>query len=1048
MTQPSLEKKIVSSSLKSNEAFVRIDKASKIENAYTPYTSYLLKLIGRFYDNDKDAKNVDVDVLIGWIEQDIPIKNQSLYINYLRECSGVDVSAINIADLVLSTRKKNIGNKLAQALLEDDSNKINSLKEQYDSLDVAEEEEEEEDFCGEGVSELLAVEQAGIGARIKLLPKRLNEICKSRARRGHHIVLFARPECFSADSQLLTTAGWKPVGAITREDKVASVDAFRNVSWEHPNQLTARTDFAYGYNIRNKKGQIDLLVSPGHRMIYEVNGAIKEETAEEIRYYQGMKTYTSAFATGSKVWGPLDVVAVAYQADGRTRVYESHGYSGEGFGHEITVYKQRKVERLRTALEQAGIEYSTWETSRGHTGFYFRLPNKLDKDFSWLNINEISVPYARKFAEELGHWDGSFRSDTRWKYSNTNEEAIDKAQAVVCLAGYSTFKSKVVDKREYIPCYELHIRSSYAPIDGQSITKTVVENPGTMYCLSVSTGMVLVRRNGVVSVQGNTGKTAATLTLAYGFALQGLETIIFGNEEPVHDTRMRAMCCFTGLTEDEIKAGPQKAQELLDKRGWNLVRFIPLHPGTPKQIERYVDRYKPDVIIVDQIRNLAVGAETRVNQLEMAATAIRNIAKRHNCLGISITQAGDSADNKLVLEMGDVDFSNCLAKGTQVLMYDGSKKAVEDIRIGEQVMGMDGTIRNVLATGRGVQPLYKITHKNGDNYTVNQSHIMTVRNSDNRMEAGIAGGCVGDLPLQTLLDRPGLLKRLKGIWSEGSDFITKSLPIDPYLFGLWLADGFSHTFSISTSDEQLANYLCNKYKKLVPSTRIVNVKNIIVSFMRQNNGHRNPLNNVLRGLGVIRNKHIPDVYLRSSREQRLQLLAGLIDGDGSLRRTKTTASDCFTIYIGDNEQLANDTLELCKSLGFYCTKGKSHPTCFVVRLSGAVTKIPTVLDRKKATRDSQIRFLSSNLTIEKVTDSGEFYGITVDKDKRYVLGNYIVTHNTGIPATADLMVGIGVNKEYEANGMRVLSTPKNKIGGVHSNFPVKINTAISRLEDI
>lgn len=739
MTQPSLEKKIVSSSLKSNEAFVRIDKASKIENAYTPYTSYLLKLIDRFYDNDKDAKNVDVDVLIGWIEQDIPIKSQSLYINYLRECYGVDVSAINIADLVLSARKKNIGNKLAQALLEDDSNKINSLKEQYDSLDVAEEEEEEEDFCGEGVSELLAVEQAGIGARIKLLPKRLNEICKGRARRGHHIVLFARPE---------------------------------------------------------------------------------------------------------------------------------------------------------------------------------------------------------------------------------------------------------------------------------------------------------------------TGKTAATLTLAYGFALQGLETIIFGNEEPVHDTRMRAMCCFTGLTEEEIKANPQKAQELLDKRGWNLVRFIPLHPGTPKQIERYVERYKPDVIIVDQIRNLAVGAETRVNQLEMAATAIRNIAKRHNCMGVSITQAGDSADNKLVLEMGDVDFSNCLAKGTQVLMYDGSKKAVEDIRIGEQVMGMDGTVRNVLATGRGVQPLYKITHKNGDNYTVNQSHIMTVRNSDNRMEAGIAGGCVGDLPLQTLLDRPGLLKRLKGIWSEGSDFITKSLPIDPYLFGLWLADGFSHTFSISTSDEQLANYLCNKYKKLVPSTRIVNVKNIIVSFMRQDNGHRNPLNNVLRGLGVIRNKHIPDVYLRSSREQRLQLLAGLIDGDGSLRRTKTTASDCFTIYIGDNEQLANDTIELCKSLGFYCMKGKSHPTCFVVRLSGAVTKIPTVLDRKKATRDRQIRFLSSNLTIEKVTDSGEFYGITVDKDKRYVLGNYIVTHNTGIPATADLMVGIGVNKEYEANGMRVLSTPKNKIGGVHSNFPVKINTTISRLEDI
>jgi hypothetical protein len=58
------------------------------------------------------------------------------------------------------------------------------------------------------------------------------------------------------------------------------------------------------------------------------------------------------------------------------------------------------------------------------------------------------------------------------------------------------------------------------------------------------------------------------------------------------------------------------------------------------------------------MRNLAVGAETRVNQLEMAATSLRNIAKRHNCLSVAVTQAGDSASNKLVLEMGDCDYSN------------------------------------------------------------------------------------------------------------------------------------------------------------------------------------------------------------------------------------------------------------------------------------------------------------------------------------------------------------------------------------------------------
>lgn len=128
------------------------------------------------------------------------------------------------------------------------------------------------------------------------------------------------------------------------------------------------------------------------------------------------------------------------------------------------------------------------------------------------------------------------------------------------------------------------------------------------------------------------------------------------------------MCCFTGMDEEQIKAAPDRAQQLLDKRGWKFVRFIPIHPGTPKQIDAYIERYGADCAIVDQIRNLYVGAETRVNQLEMAATAMRNIGKRRNCLMVSVTQAGDSADNKLSLEMGDIDFSNTGIPATADLM--------------------------------------------------------------------------------------------------------------------------------------------------------------------------------------------------------------------------------------------------------------------------------------------------------------------------------------------------------------------------------------------
>ena len=537
----------------------------------------------------------------------------------------------------------------------------------------------------------------------------------------------------------------------------------------------------------------------------------------------------------------------------------------------------------------------------------------------------------------------------------------------------------------------------------------------------------------------NIGKTAFTVNLGSGIARQGKRIMHLINEDRKEDVYIRYVSNLSGMDKHSIRDNPAEADRIARQNGLDNVIVINIKPGTPDLIRHYIDKYKPDAVIVDQLRNLQVKAESRTNQLEASATAMRNIGKEKNVLMITVTQAGDSARDKLVLDDGDIDFSNCLAKGTEVLMFDGSKKKVEDITLGEQVMGMDGTARNVLATGSGRQPMYKITHKNGDSYTVNESHILVVKNSDTTTRAGVLGKAVADLPLRKVLEQPGLLRHLKGLWFEGKDFGTAELPIEPYLFGLWLADGFSHTFSISTSDTQLKDYLVESYSHLLPQTRVVNETNHIVSFLRQPNGYANPTNGLLRKLGVMRNKRIPELYLRASREQRLKLLAGLIDGDGSLRQ------EChYTIYIGNSESLTDDVLELCKSLGFYCMKGKSHPTCFVVRLSGKVTQVPVVLDRKKATRDSQIDFLCSDIRVEKVSDDDEYYGITVDGDERYVLGNYIITHNTGIPAQADVLIGIGCSEEYEAQELRMLTLIKNKIGAIEEHFPVKINRPLSR----
>lgn len=154
------------------------------------------------------------------------------------------------------------------------------------------------------------------------------------------------------------------------------------------------------------------------------------------------------------------------------------------------------------------------------------------------------------------------------------------------------------------------------------------------------------------------GKSGSILTLACGFARQGARGIVFNNEERVSRLRLRALSCATGMTSREIRDNPQAAKDIAQESGYNNIVFVALSPGTLAQIDALVEKYQAKWFIVDQLRNLAMRSENRTNQLEAAAQGIRNIGKKHNAIAISVTQAGDSAEGKSVLEMGDVDGSN------------------------------------------------------------------------------------------------------------------------------------------------------------------------------------------------------------------------------------------------------------------------------------------------------------------------------------------------------------------------------------------------------
>lgn len=173
----------------------------------------------------------------------------------------------------------------------------------------------------------------------------------------------------------------------------------------------------------------------------------------------------------------------------------------------------------------------------------------------------------------------------------------------------------------------------------------------------------------IIFAPPNAGKTATACTLMAGFAWYNLPGIYFTNEEPAQSTMARLQCCITGMTKDEMEAEPEKAAQLLARRGYENIRMINIHgSNTPATVEKYVKKYGAKWFIMDQLRHLRVKADGRTNQLEAAATEMREVGGRTGALAISITQGNASCYSKLVLTMEDIDGSKIGIPGSADLI--------------------------------------------------------------------------------------------------------------------------------------------------------------------------------------------------------------------------------------------------------------------------------------------------------------------------------------------------------------------------------------------
>jgi len=147
-----------------------------------------------------------------------------------------------------------------------------------------------------------------------------------------------------------------------------------------------------------------------------------------------------------------------------------------------------------------------------------------------------------------------------------------------------------------------------------------------------------------------TGKTAFWVSLVAGdngFAQQGAKVHAFINEEPAVRTQMRAITAWTGRTKQEIIDNLQESHELWNEIKDNI-KMLDVVDWSIDDMNAHCEKYKPDIIVIDQLDKVSVkGTYARTDEkLRAIYTSAREIAKRHNCAVIAISQASADAHNK------------------------------------------------------------------------------------------------------------------------------------------------------------------------------------------------------------------------------------------------------------------------------------------------------------------------------------------------------------------------------------------------------------------
>jgi hypothetical protein len=359
----------------------------------------------------------------------------------------------------------------------------------------------------------------------------------------------------------------------------------------------------------------------------------------------------------------------------------------------------------------------------------------------------------------------------------------------------------------------------------------------------------------------------------------------------------------------------------------------------------------------------------------------------------SITKYNQGMDSSSLNKMLDIE--------TMIPMADGSWKVLKDIVDGDIILGGDGLPTTVLRAHEIYTPdsAYRLTFSSGESVIACGDHLWrTKQRTVNEWKV---------LSTKEIIENGTHYKdacRLRNKWQiprvkrpmTGKE---KELPLDPYILGVWLGDGNRCQAQIGTPDEYVAGRLeqwAAEHGNRLTAHECKNSPGCFQYSIVSNGGE--PMTTTLRKMNLICNKHIPEEYFSASYSQRLELLRGLMDTDGTPSRGNGVE---WAQNVG---RLADDFVRLVESVGGWPSvsvvehgyEGFSNGGEYV-RVHFSLTDNPFSLPRKAAKVPGRkemidVQYITSIEPVEPVL----MRCLTVDEQNgTFCCGKrFTVSHNT------------------------------------------------------